>query len=268
MVWIFLFLAFLGILAIGCFIYLVQDRMIFFPARLSPKQVEVIKKIFPDAEIRIETSDKKILHGWLLRREKGGRGPLVIYYGGNAEEVSNNLLDPALPKDFHFLFMNYRGYGLSEGQPSQKALYADALKIFDQMVQYPGVHPEEIYLMGRSLGAAVAVYVASERPVKGLILVTPWDSLGRVAQRHYPYLPISLLLKHPFDSLSLAKKLEVPLLGLVAAKDSIIPPSHARNFMNHYRGPKTTVVIEGAEHNDVQDFPEYWRSIHQFLNNN
>ena len=101
----------------------------------------------------------------------------IIYYGGNAEEVSQNLHDLKKFGDYSMLFVNYRGYGKSEGWPGQDVLFSDALFIFDHITNNYNIEPSNIFLMGRSLGSAVAVHVGSKRSVKGMILVTPFDQM-------------------------------------------------------------------------------------------
>ena len=160
-----------------------------------------------------------------------------------------------------WLLVDYRGYGASEGSPSEQALIADALLWYDRFSQ----ESKRIYVMGRSLGSGVAVRLAAERRVDAVMLVTPFDSMVEVGKRHYPFLPVSLLLKHRFDSASLAPKITAPLLCLVATRDSIIPSEHAKLLYDAWAGPKRWVALEEAGHNTVDAHPNYWRSINAFL---
>lgn len=261
------FLVFL-FLTICVFAYLAQDKMLFFPhPPLSEAKRNAILGAFPGSEIKLITSDQNVLQGWFVQNGPDD-SPLLIYYGGNAEDVSMQLQDLPMMQNMHFLFMNYRGYGQSTGKPSQKDFYRDALQIYDEMAQRREVNADKIFLMGRSLGSGVATYVASERPAKGLILVTSFDSILKVAQRHYFFLPISLLLKHPFDNFALAKNLHTPLLAILAENDEVIPVEHGLNLVKAYAGPKSLVLLPGATHNDVQIFPKYWESIRDFINAN
>ena len=120
-------------------------------------------------------------------------------------------------------------------------------------------------LMGRSLGSGVAVYVASQRRVRGVILVTPFDSLLNVARHHYPILPVGLLLRHSFDSIGMAPAIPTPALFLVAARDEVIPPEFAVRLAQAWGGPRHTVHIEGAGHNDIQLEADYWQAVNRFL---
>jgi fermentation-respiration switch protein FrsA (DUF1100 family) len=163
------------------------------------------------------------------------------------------------------LAVNYRGYGGSAGKPSERAMFADALSVYDWAAKRADVAPGRIAAIGRSIGSGVAVYLAANRQLCGVVLVTPYDSLRAVAQRHYPYLPVSLLLKHNFDSIGRAPHISTPLLVIAAQRDSIIPPEHAQALFAKWRGPKIWREIEGADHNDLNSDPGYWAEVAGFL---
>ena len=98
-----------------------------------------------------------------------------------------------------------------------------------------------------------------------MILSTPYDSLAAVAQRYYPYLPVRWLLRHRFDSIALAPRLEVPLLCLIAGRDEVIPPAHAERLYQAWGGPKRKLVLAGARHNETDAAPEFWPAIRGFV---
>lgn len=250
------------------YVYLIQEKMIFFPyPPMSEARKNETLLAFPGSEVIIPTPDGQVLQGWFIQNGPDN-SPLLIYYGGNAEDISVQLQDLPLMQNMHFLFMNYRGYGASSGKPSQKDLYKDALQIFDEIAQRREVDSSRIFLMGRSLGSGVATAVAKSRPVRGLILVTPFDSLLRVAQDRFPFLPISLLLKHPFNNASLVKTMQTPLLAILAESDEVIPVKYGLDLVKAYAGPKSLALLPGATHNDVQIYPQYWESIRNFINEN
>lgn len=119
--------------------------------------------------------------------------------------------------------------------------------------------------MGRSLGTAVAVHLASARPVRGVVLISPFESMADVAKVHFPYLPVSLLLKHRFECASLAPSITVPALALVAAEDSIVPPGHSYRLMERWGGEHRVVTVPGAGHNTLGAGPGDWDAIKWFL---
>jgi len=192
--------------------------------------------------------------------------PLVIYFGGNAEEVSWLLDFAGRFAGWSLLLVNYRGYGESEGKPGERELFSDALALYDYAKQRGDIVPERIVAMGRSLGSGVAVHLAAHRLVRGVVLVSPYDSLVEVGRRHYPFLPVSLLLRHRFDSLAKVPQIETPLLCLVATEDRLIPAAHSRALFDAWRGAKTWQEIPLADHDSISGEPEYWRSISGFLN--
>jgi pimeloyl-ACP methyl ester carboxylesterase len=189
---------------------------------------------------------------------------LILYFGGNAEEVSW-MLGPAAryTASAGWLLVDYRGYGSSEGRPSEAALVADALRFHDHAREKLGAR--QIFVFGRSLGSGVAVQLAAARPVAGLILVAPYDSLASVGRHHYPFLPVRWMLKHRFDSIAHAPAIAAPLLCLVAARDQIIPVVHSKRLFEAWRGPKRWVELAGAGHNSTDDAPAFWQAIREFL---
>jgi hypothetical protein len=164
-----------------------------------------------------------------------------------------------------WLLVDYRGYGASEGSPSERALVADALAFYDHAAGLPGVDPGRILAFGRSLGSGVAVALAAERPLRALVLATPFDSLAAVAKRYYWYLPVDWMLKHRFDSVKLAPGLKQPLLCLVAERDEVIPPVHAETLYAAWGGAKRKVVLRGAYHNETDGAPAFWPEIRRFI---
>jgi len=247
-------------IGVPLFMWLFQERMLFFPRLLDPRPA-----LRPNVEeVSILAADGITLRGWLVKGD-GAPAPLVIYFGGNAEEVSW-LVDVAdYFVGWSLLLVNFRGYGESEGKPGEKELLQDGLVIHDYAKRRPEVNSERIVAMGRSLGSGVAVHLAAHRVLRGVILVSPYDSIVEVAKRHYPFLPVSLMLRHRFDSLALAPQIEAPLLCLVATEDRVIPSAHSRALFRAWLGTKTWHEVPHSDHDSISGEPEYWRSIADFL---
>lgn len=254
-------LALVGVVGVPAMMAFFQDRLIFQPQPLMgsgpPSR--------PGLEaVEIAAADGLRLRGWLVKASRGA-APLLIYFGGNAEEVSWLVDEAPRLGGWALLLVNYRGYGRSEGHPGERALFADALRLYDWARARPDVATGRVAAMGRSLGGAVAVHLAAERPLAGVVLVTPFDSLTAVGQRHYPWLPVRWLLSHPFDALSRAPAIRTPMLCLVAGSDQIIPPVHAARLHAAWGGPRRWVEFSGADHNDIAAEPGYWPAIADFL---
>lgn len=183
-------------------------------------------------------------------------GPAAaIYFGGNAEDVSYSL--PTLARAFPdraLYLLHYRGYGGSAGTPSEAALHADALALFDR------VHAQhaDVVVVGRSLGTALGVRLAAERPVSRLVLVTPFDSLRDLAAQHYPYFPVRWLMVDKYDSGRDAPRITVPTTLVVAGSDEIISRASSEQLYRRFApGIATLTVIPGAGHNTISESPVY-----------
>ena len=254
-------------------VYFFQDGMIFHPQQPSEARRGEIARRFPAVEeVRIESADGKRLQAWLVKPRQGplpalpaSPAPLVLYFGGNAEEVSWMLEQVGNAPSVGWLITAYRGYGASEGQPSERALIADALLWYEYARKLPGVDTRRIYAFGRSLGSGVAVPLAAGSKLAGVILVTPPDSLTALAQHYYPFLPVRWILRHPFDSLALAPRIDVPLLCFIAARDEVVPPVHSERLFEAWGGPKLRVLLEGATHNTTDEAVQFWHEIRRFL---
>jgi len=252
-------------------VYFAQDSLIFYRQPLPDARRAEITRRFPAAtEVIIPSADGAKLHGWLVTPQGSERVPLVLYYGGNAEEVSHMLEaigDPVRgdTPGVAWLVINYRGYGASEGSPSQVSLVADALAGYDYASTLPRIDAKRMFVFGRSLGSGVAVQLAAHRPVRGVILVSPYDSLAAVAKRYYWYLPVDWMLKHRFDSIGLAPQMSQPLLCFIAERDDVIPPEHAERLFAAWAGPKRRVLLGGASHNTTDSATGFWPAVQEFL---
>jgi len=251
-----------GVLYLGVSLsaYLLQDKLIFQPRPLSYAQRSQIAARYANvSDTFLQAADGTRLHAWHFK--SGVDAPLVIYFGGNAEEVSWMLEQLTARKSAQaWLLVDYRGYGASGGAPSEDAFVADALVWYD----YAAKNAKRVYAFGRSLGSGVAVRMAAERRLEGVILVTPYDSMTAVARHHYPLLPVGLLLRHRFDSLELAPKVTTPLLCIGAAHDEVVPIDHARRLYDAWAGPKRWLEL-AATHNTTDSQPELWTSIEAFI---
>ena len=173
----------------------------------------------------------------------------VLYFGGNGEDVSGNLpsLAAAFPDKAIYL-LHYRGYGGSAGRPTEAALVADAIALFDKL------HPSHrnITVIGRSLGSGVAVHLASVRPVTRLVLVTPYHSIAQLGQAQFPLFPASLIMADKFDSLRYAPNVSAPTTLIIAQDDEIIPRASSEQLYSHFQpGVARKIVIAGRGHNDI-----------------
>jgi len=250
-----------AIYAVLCvYLFLQQDRILFYPGPNDPALLEEWRS----HRVTISSEDH-LLEGWWAENPASATSAVLIYFGGNAADVLYTANTARRFAARRTLVVNYRGYGQSPGQPSQAALYRDALAIYDYVVQTGAAIPTDIVVMGRSLGSGLATLLAAQRQVGGAILLTPYGSIAEVAASHYPMFPVRLLLRHPFDSTELAKQTDVPAIFIAAEHDRVIPPVHARRLFDQWSGPKSFHVLPGVGHNDLEWHPEYYELINAFL---
>lgn len=230
-------------LAAGAMLYYRQRSLIYFPQpSVSADPAYTMKLEVEGAELRIAT------------RPHPGPAAL-IYFGGNAEDVSASLpeLSAAFPQKAIFL-MHYRGYGGSTGSPSEKALQQDALALFDSVrAQHP-----DVTVIGRSLGTGIAIRLATQRPVTRLVLVTPFDSLQDLAAAQFPFFPVRWFLTDKYDSGRYAPLVSAPTTIVAAQRDEIVP--RASTDLLHARfspGVAKFIVLPGTGHNSISSHPLY-----------
>lgn len=241
-----------GAYAVVCsMMYALQRSLIYFPTpEVQTDEAQAFRLFNEGLSLKVwataKTSDKAL-----------------IYFGGNNEDVSTNISKYRDLFPNHTVYLhNYRGYGGSEGKPTEEGLFADALALYDHLAERHG----SINVIGRSLGTGVAVYLASERKVENLALVTPYDSITNVAAGQYPYLPVRRLLKDRFDSHARAGLLSANTLLLIAANDELIPTGHSEKLAEALNPDHTRVItIDGVDHNSICESPSYDRELFTFF---
>jgi uncharacterized protein len=244
-------LAVLVYVGFGAVLYVAQRDLIYLP----------VAETTADLPVEYVESDDERLKLWRVGPPDAPAA--VLYFGGNAENVVFNAaaMKRVLPGQAVYL-VNYRGYGGSTGEPSEEALLRDALSLFDHLAD----RHTAISAIGRSLGSGVAVYLASERPVDRLVLVTPFDSLVEVARGFYPLYPLDWLLKDRYQSVVHAAGVAADSLLLVAGRDRITPPARALALADALDGARVELVtLDHAGHNDISAEPRYWDEIERFL---
>jgi fermentation-respiration switch protein FrsA (DUF1100 family) len=258
--------AVVGYLAIALLVWVMQERLLFYPRPLGGPVAPPPGWSLED--VKLAARDGTAIAGVLVK-PRAPRAPLVIYYGGNAEEPTSYAGEAAKTYgERAVLLMNYRGFGASGGKPGESALISDALEIFDWAAKRADIDGTRIALHGRSLGTGVAVQVAAERPARCVILTSPFDSARTVAEKIYPWLPVALLLRHPFDSLAVAPKVHLPALVIMGDTDTLIPPAHSEALAAAWGGKAERVVMKGFGHNDLSLTPAYDAAIRDFLERN
>ncbi|WP_137886573.1 alpha/beta hydrolase [Pseudomonas sp. 2FE] len=228
-------------------LFVFQRSLIYYP---QPRAIST-----PATTLKLPVADADVLVS--VRPHDGPNA--LIYFGGNAEDVSLSLptFSQAFPEHALYL-LHYRGYGGSSGSPSEDSIQRDALALFDQVyAEHPG-----IAIVGRSLGSGVAVSLASQRPAARLILITPYSSLEELAASQFPYFPVKWLLQDKFESWRYASRIAVPTLLIAAEHDEVIPRSSTEQLYAHFaKGVASLQVIPGTGHNSISESPQYLKLL-------
>jgi len=242
----------------------VVDSMIFYPtpgAELRPEQLGLVGE-----DVFLETEDGVRIHAFWLPAQGADRALLFLH--GNAGNASHRLPNAAalVSLGVSVLLLDYRGYGLSEGRPSEDGAYADARAGLRWLVEERGIPESRIVVFGRSLGGAVAVDLVQGRPVAGVILESTFTSLGGMASAIFGR-PVSALVRGRFDSASKIAALRAPLLSFHGDRDEIVPYALGRALFDAAPGSKAFETIEGAGHNDTTQVGgrAYFERIGRFL---
>lgn len=239
-----------------------QDKLIFHPVKPNLLTYSAY------AQSELWLSQQQVsLQGWKIEQSNSCSESVLLYFGGNAEDVTLNFSQVSQWNVRRAYFFNYRGYGWSQGKPSQAAFFEDAVAIHDFLVDEQGEDPKNIILMGRSLGSAVATYVAAQRRISRSILITPFDSVLSLAKQMLPFLPVRWLLRHPFPSSDYAPSIHSHLLMILAEHDEVISRSNSMQLFKKWAGNKRLFTIANAGHNDLHLAPTFSREITEFITN-
>jgi uncharacterized protein len=227
-----------------------QRRLVYLPSGAPPVAAEEV--LVGGSAVHLVTEDSLDLTAWRAPATAPPNGATVLVLPGNA---GSRLLRVPLARaltaqGFDVLLLDYRGYGGNPGSPTEDGLAADARAAHHHLVHERRVDPARLVLFGESLGAGVAVRLAHERPVGGLVLRSPFTSLADVGARAYPFLPVRALLRDRFPVEETVRSLTEPIVVVAGADDGIVPPAQSRAVAEAAGAPY--VEIPGAHHNDAE----------------
>lgn len=262
-IWIATALAFV-VLATFMVFSALANRMIYFPARellATPSDYRLEYE-----SVSFASDDGLTLHGWWIPAEP--ERATLLFFHGNAGNIGDRLDSIEI---FHRLgltvfIIDYRGYGMSEGSPSERGTYLDALAAWRYLTEERRVDPSRTVIFGRSLGAAVATMLASEHPPQALILESAFTSVPDMAATIFPWLPVRFVLGMQYDNLKRISKIACPSLIIHSRDDDIIPFEHGRRLFEAANDPKQFLEIRHG-HNDgfVLSGPLYTDGLTEFI---
>lgn len=248
------------------FIWLTQDRLIYFPqtggiASLTPAQVKL-----PFEELRIPTADGETLAAWWVPAP-ASRGAVLLFHG-NAGSIADRIeyLPHFQAMRYSVLLVDYRGYGASSGKPSEQGTYLDAQAAWQWLTAGRGFKPGAIVLAGESLGGAVAAELAARVQPRALVLVSTFTSVPDLGGEIYPWLPVRLISRYRYDTMANLRNFHGPVLIAHSRDDEIVPFAHGERLFAAAPGDKAMLEMRGG-HNDSFLFsqPAWVRAVGDFL---
>ena len=257
-------LTLLCLLAVLLFWPHIEKRFVFFPTAEISQTPAAVGLAYE--EVFFTTGDGLRLHGWFVP----GSGDVTwVWFHGNGGNISHRVeeLDSLRRKlGINQFIFDYRGYGRSEGTPSEEGTYQDARSVLAYLHSRPDVAAGKIVYFGRSLGAAVAVELATSYPPLGLVLVAAFTSVEDMAQLMFPYLPVRFMVKGHYDSLRRIRQVRSPLLVMHGNLDTTVPLSQGEKLFRAANAPKRFHLLTGVGHNDTYRAGQgYWETLDEFL---
>jgi hypothetical protein len=245
-----------AVVALGGGVVLFERSLIFFPSRSTAGEAAA-RSVAERSGVHIEdvwctAADGVRLHGWLATGSEGAGGKVLLWFHGNAGNLFDRveLLIELARTGQSVLILDYRGYGRSEGRPSESGLAKDARAAWSYLVDERSLAPGQIVLLGKSLGGAVAVRLATETEPAGLIVQSSFTSIPAMAARHYPFVPQSLV-RTQMSSLDRIGDVRCPVLVIHGTHDEIVPYDMGEALYRAAPEPKQLHTVEGATHNDT-----------------
>lgn len=235
-------------LLIGLAAYLGQRRLMYFPDRMHTLPSEA--GLVGVEERALRTPDGARIIAWYGKAKAGE--PTILYFHGNAGSLAARAprVERFMNQGWGVYMMSYRGYSGGTGSPSEAANVADARLAYGALL-LEGVEPASIILYGESLGSGVAIRIATERPVGGVVLDAPYTSIVDLAAQAYPFLPVRMLLADRYESTKYIAQVRVPLLILHGERDAVIPAAMGRELFRLANEPKRLEIFANGGHSDL-----------------
>lgn len=254
-------------IAVSLFLFFSQHRLLYYPdypgraLTLTPKNISLYYE-----PVSFETRDSVILFGWFIPKAHS-RGTVVVFHG-NAGNISHRL---ELIQLFHRLGLNtfifdYRGYGQSEGRPSEHGQYLDAEAAWLHLLHSRNIPSEEMVFFGRSLGGPIAAWLAQKHSPGALIIESSFTSIPELAAEFYPYFPVKLLCRYRYNTAEYIARTNCPILVIHNAKDELVPFRHGQKLFEVAHEPKEFMKTIGT-HNELDwaSREKYEESIKSFI---
>lgn len=260
-----LLLSYLFILGL---VYLGQSRMVYIPSRQIVGTPQNLGLAY--TPVQITTKDGVKITGWYIPHSASAKTILFCHGNGGNISYRQNYISVLHQLGFNLFLFDYRGYGESEGEPSEIGTYYDSEAAWQYLTREQGIPPQEIIIYGESLGGGIASYLAEQQSraqvaVGGLVLASTFTSIPDRASELFPYLPVRLLAKYRYPTLDRLPHITAPILVIHSPQDEIIPFHHGQKLYVHANPPKMFLELTG-DHNTgfIQSLPVYMAGLRRF----
>jgi fermentation-respiration switch protein FrsA (DUF1100 family) len=233
-------------------LFFFQRSFLYFPeiAYLSPAHSQANAKL---QELAVKTEDGLDLKGWYA--PASGKPLTLVFFHGNADNLRSvaPMADPYIAAGYGFLIAEYRGYSAMPGKPTEQGLYKDA-RAYVKALLASGLKEENLILFGHSLGTGVATQMATEFKAAGLILLSPYLSIAKMAQVRFPLFPADLMMEDRYESWKRMSSIHMPLLLAHGESDIVVPTSQGKELFTLAKEPKQLKLFPGGGHSNLYDF--------------
>ncbi len=254
----------LGYLSLLAFVYIRQPKMLYFPTKEIEQTPAAIGLSFD--ELALKTEDGLTIAAWYIPAPDAHA--VLLFCHGNGGNISHRLDSIRIFHDLGLsvLIFDYRGYGRSEGEPTEKGTYLDAEAAWHFLVKDKGIDPARIVIFGRSLGSAVAAELAARKKAGALIIESGFTSIPDIGRKYYPYMPVSLITRFHYASIDKVNKLVLPKLVIHSPDDEIIPYEQGVRLFEKASEPKEFLKLQG-NHNEgfLMSKQFYINGLQQFI---
>ncbi|MCH7591252.1 MAG: alpha/beta hydrolase [Planctomycetes bacterium] len=241
-----------------------QTKLIYFPSKGYDAVPTDVGLAFEDLTLR--TADGVNIAAWHVPHDRAFGN--IIFFHGNAGNMTSRLHSVKLLHNMglNVLIIDYRGYGRSEGKPSETGTYEDAEAAWRYLTETRGERPDHIALFGRSLGGAVAIELATRHTPAALVTESTFTSLTDIGRMHYRFLPVRLILSYRYDSLSKVGRITCPKLFFHGREDTLIPLENGRRLFDASADPKEFIETPGGHNESGFTYtPEFTKRLEEFL---
>ncbi len=244
--------------------FIFQSKMVYFPRKELVCTPADLRLEFEDLMLTVPGGQK--INAWYVP-SKNPAGTVIFSHGNGGNMCySLDVVENLSKMNYNVVLFDYRGYGRSEGSPSEKATYEDAQTVYDWLLKEKKISEDSIIAMGRSLGGAIAANLAKDNKPRALILESTFTSTKDVGADAYPFLPVRMLCRYNYSTLEYVGKIKCPLLVIHSPDDEVIPYKHGKQIFNSAGEPKEFLEIRGTHNEGFDDSKEiYVAGLKKFL---